>query len=146
LAGPVPGEGAEPPGSDSGSSSTLAPDLPWPPDQRVTLLDSGAVERTLVRMAREIVERNEGVDNLVVMGIHRRGVELAERIRATLEAEEGREIPFGTLDITLYRDDLETVGPRPLIGESSLPWRGWTAARWWWWTTSSSPAAPPGPP
>jgi pyrimidine operon attenuation protein / uracil phosphoribosyltransferase len=94
------------------------------PDQRVTLLDSTAVERTLVRMAREIAERNEGVDNLVVMGIHRRGVELAERIRATLEAEEGREIPFGTLDITLYRDDLETVGPRPLIGESSLPLEG----------------------
>ncbi len=92
--------------------------------QRVTLMDPVAVQRTLVRMAREIVERNEGVENLVVMGIHRRGVELADRIRGVLESEEGVTIPFGTLDITLYRDDLETVGPRPLVGESSLPMDG----------------------
>ncbi|TVR54055.1 MAG: bifunctional pyr operon transcriptional regulator/uracil phosphoribosyltransferase PyrR [Gemmatimonadales bacterium] len=92
--------------------------------QRVTLMDPVAVQRTLVRMAREIVERNEGVENLVVMGIHRRGVELADRIRGVLESEEGVKIPFGTLDITLYRDDLETVGPRPLVGESSLPMDG----------------------
>lgn len=94
-----------------------------PPQQRTTLLDQDAVERTLSRMAREIVERNDGTGNLVVMGIRRRGVELAERIRSALEAE-GEAIPFGVLDITLYRDDLQTVGPRPVVGESSLPLEG----------------------
>ncbi len=98
---------------------------PTPPDDsRVTLLDADAVDRVLARMAREIVERNEGTEGLVLLGIRRRGVELAERIRSSMEAEEGRAIPAGALDITLYRDDLGTVGPRPIIGESDLPLEG----------------------
>jgi pyrimidine operon attenuation protein / uracil phosphoribosyltransferase len=107
---------AGPPATPTGSQL-------MPSQQRTTLLDHGAVERTLSRMAREIVERNDGTGNLVVMGIRRRGVELAERIRSALEAE-GEAIPFGVLDITLYRDDLQTVGPRPVVGESSLPLEG----------------------
>ncbi len=94
------------------------------PEQRVTLMDSEAVARVLARMSREIVERNEGTDDLVLLGIRRRGVELAERIQAVMEAEEGVAIPSGALDITLYRDDLGTVGPRPVIGESTLPLEG----------------------
>lgn len=93
-------------------------------DERVTLLDQDAVERILARMAREIVERNDGIGNLVLLGIQRRGVQLAERIRETIEREEGGRIPAGALDITLYRDDLATVGPRPVVGESSLPMEG----------------------
>jgi pyrimidine operon attenuation protein / uracil phosphoribosyltransferase len=93
-------------------------------EEWITLMDSAAVDRALARMSREIVERNDGTEGLVVMGIHRRGVELAKRIREVLEAEEGVEIPYGELDITLYRDDLQTVGPRPIIGESSLPLTG----------------------
>jgi pyrimidine operon attenuation protein / uracil phosphoribosyltransferase len=92
--------------------------------EQVTLLDSDAMERALSRMAREIVERNEGTRNLVLLGIQRRGVELAERIRAEIEREEGVKISAGALDITFYRDDLATVGPRPVIGESSLPLEG----------------------
>lgn len=90
----------------------------------VTLMDEEAVRRALDRMAREIVERNDGTNDLVVLGIHRRGVELAERIGRRIEADVGVDVPAGTLDITLYRDDLETVGPRPIIGESSLPLEG----------------------
>lgn len=93
-------------------------------EDRVTLLDQDAVERALSRMAREVIERNEGTQGLVLLGIQRRGVELAKMIRTTIEEEEGVRIPTGALDITLYRDDLGTVGLRPLIGESTLPLEG----------------------
>lgn len=90
----------------------------------VTLMDEQSVERALARMAREIVERNEGPQGLVLLGIQRRGVELAKRIRETIEREEDVSISSGALDITLYRDDLATIGPRPVVGESSLPMEG----------------------
>lgn len=89
--------------------------------QRVCLLNVEAVERALSRMAKELVEKNGGSANLVLMGIHRRGVQLAALIKAEIEKAEGVEIPGGSLDITFYRDDLMTVGPRPIIGESELP-------------------------
>jgi pyrimidine operon attenuation protein/uracil phosphoribosyltransferase len=72
-------------------------------------------------MASEIVERCGGTENLVLVGIQRRGVELAARLRRLVEQAEGARIPVGKLDITLYRDDLQTVGPRPVVGETSLP-------------------------
>jgi pyrimidine operon attenuation protein/uracil phosphoribosyltransferase len=93
-------------------------------DERVTLLDQAGVERVLARMAHEIIERNSGIGRLIVLGIQRRGVELAERIRTLIEEEEGEKVLSGALDITLYRDDLGAVGPRPLVGESSLPMEG----------------------
>lgn len=89
--------------------------------QRVCLLDREAVERALSRMARELVEKNGGSDNLVLMGIHRRGVQLAALLKTEMEKAAGTEISAGSLDITFYRDDLMTVGPRPIIGESELP-------------------------
>ncbi len=92
--------------------------------ERTTLMDAAAVERVLGRMAREIVEKNAGARELVLLGIRRRGVELAERLRSLIEAEEGVEVGGGALDITLYRDDLMEVGPRPLVGESNLPMEG----------------------
>ena len=87
----------------------------------ITVMDERAVRRALARMAREIIERNAGVDGLVIVGIHRRGVELAERIAEEIEKSEGCEIPRGSLDITLYRDDLSVVGPRPVIGSTDIP-------------------------
>ncbi len=93
-------------------------------DAPVTLLDQSAVERALARMAREILERNEGTRDLVLLGIRRRGVELSERIRGFIEGEEGIEISSGAIDITLYRDDLAQIGPRPVVGESTLPMGG----------------------
>lgn len=91
------------------------------PPARTPLMDSAAVDRTLARMAREVVERAEGTDRLVLMGIHRRGTDLAARIRSEIRDAGGGEVPRGSLDITLYRDDLMAVGPRPVVGETELP-------------------------
>jgi len=89
--------------------------------RRQLLMDEPAVQRALARMAREIVERNAGVERLVLVGIQRRGIQLAERIAAEIERAEGRRPPTGSLDITLYRDDLMAIGPRPVVGETRLP-------------------------
>jgi pyrimidine operon attenuation protein/uracil phosphoribosyltransferase len=86
-----------------------------------TLLDARALARALQRMAVEILELGHGTTDLVLVGIQRRGVELAERLARLIEREEGVSVPRGALDITLYRDDLEVVGPRPVIGETRLP-------------------------
>ena len=72
-------------------------------------------------MADEIIERHDGIDGLVLVGIQRRGVQIAERIAAVILSREGAAIPLGALDITLYRDDLQTVGPRPMVGKTVLP-------------------------
>ncbi len=90
---------------------------------QTTVLDARAVARTLRRMADEIVELFDGTDDLVVVGIQRRGVQLSDRIAALIEEREGGTIPRGALDITLYRDDLQTVGPRPVVGATHLPWQ-----------------------
>jgi len=84
-------------------------------------MDDRAIARCLARMASEIVERARGTEQLVIVGIQRRGVELAERLVDLLSRTEGRAVPLGKLDITLYRDDLQSIGPRPVVGETSLP-------------------------
>lgn len=89
--------------------------------QRIRIMNGAAVQRALSRMAREIVEKNEGVRDLALMGIHRRGVELAQLLRTEIGKTELAEVPGGSLDITLYRDDLLHGGLRPVIGESQLP-------------------------
>lgn len=72
-------------------------------------------------MADEIVELNNGTDNLVIVGIQRRGVQLAAQIVSTIVDREKADVPQGALDITLYRDDLQTVGPRPVVGQTQIP-------------------------
>jgi pyrimidine operon attenuation protein/uracil phosphoribosyltransferase len=86
-----------------------------------SLLDTTAIGRTLVRMASEIVEKAGGTEQLVVVGIQRRGVELAERLAQLIEKAEGGKILRGKLDIALYRDDLQTLGPVPVVGATELP-------------------------
>jgi len=88
---------------------------------RTIILDARAMSRALQRMAVEVLELSHGTDDLVLIGIQRRGVELAERIAKLIEKDEGVVLPRGALDITLYRDDLETVGPKPVIGETRIP-------------------------
>lgn len=92
--------------------------------QRHLLMDERAVERTLARMARQIVERNQGVGQLALIGIQRRGVELAQRIADEIARAEEQRPAVGSLDITLYRDDLTAIGPRPVLGETRLPSAG----------------------
>src|SRR6185437_14162953 len=92
-----------------------------PRSDRTIILDARAMSRALQRMAVEVTELAHGTTDLVLIGIQRRGVELAERIAKLIEKDEGGGVPRGALDITLYRDDLETVGPKPVIGETRIP-------------------------
>jgi len=89
--------------------------------RRKQLLDHDAIAGALTRMAGEIVDQCNGVEGLLLVGIQRRGVELADRLASLIESAEGVTIPRGKLDITLYRDDLQTVGPSPVVGETVLP-------------------------
>jgi pyrimidine operon attenuation protein / uracil phosphoribosyltransferase len=98
----------------------IAPTMAAAPKQ-ATVLDARAFDRTLRRIADEIVELNNGTDNLVIVGIQRRGVQLAARIVSTIADRESATVPQGALDITLYRDDLQTVGPRPVVGQTRIP-------------------------
>jgi pyrimidine operon attenuation protein/uracil phosphoribosyltransferase len=84
------------------------------------LMSSSEIERTLVRLAHEIVEKNNGSDNLALVGIHRRGVPLAERLAKLIGTIEKRTIDVGTLDINFYRDDLTTRGLRPIVNPAAL--------------------------
>ncbi|MGH9577843.1 MAG: bifunctional pyr operon transcriptional regulator/uracil phosphoribosyltransferase PyrR, partial [Terriglobales bacterium] len=75
---------------------------------------------TLVRLAHEIVEKNNGVSNLGLVGIKRRGVPLAQRLAKFLQRIEKTRVPVGTLDISFYRDDLSTVGPKPVVQREAI--------------------------
>ncbi|MBI1723132.1 MAG: bifunctional pyr operon transcriptional regulator/uracil phosphoribosyltransferase PyrR [Gemmatimonadetes bacterium] len=92
-----------------------------PPEERQLLLDDRALARTLHRMAQDILRQTPDPTLLVLIGVQRRGVELAARLAGEARAQSGAEVPRGALDITLYRDDLEVVGPRPLVGPTHLP-------------------------
>jgi pyrimidine operon attenuation protein/uracil phosphoribosyltransferase len=88
---------------------------------KATILDAAEMARILRRMAVEIVESHRGVDRLMLVGIRTRGVPLAEALQAEIERAEGVKVPLGTLDITLYRDDLSLVAPKPVVKESRFP-------------------------
>ena len=81
--------------------------------EKAQIMSGSEIDRTLVRLAHEIVEKNNGVENLGLVGVKRRGVPLANRLSKLLGRIEKTDVPVGTLDITLYRDDLSTVGNRP---------------------------------
>jgi pyrimidine operon attenuation protein / uracil phosphoribosyltransferase len=87
------------------------------------VIDGQRMARSLARIAHEIVERNRGVEELAFAGIRSRGVPLAQRLAASLKQITGVDVPVGTLDITLYRDDLmrHAVGPQPLVRRTDIP-------------------------
>jgi pyrimidine operon attenuation protein/uracil phosphoribosyltransferase len=91
-----------------------------PTEDKDLLMSASEIQRTLVRLAHEVMEKNNGVDGLALVGIRRRGVPLAQRIAKVINQIEHTQIPVGSLDITLYRDDLSTVGPKPLVQKSDL--------------------------
>lgn len=95
-----------------------------PENNRIHVMDEADVQRAIARMAREIVERNGGTDGLTLMGIHRRGTQISDLLKEEIERAEGVELASGSLDITLYRDDLMAVGPRPVVNGSALPQQG----------------------
>ncbi|MFA4884675.1 MAG: bifunctional pyr operon transcriptional regulator/uracil phosphoribosyltransferase PyrR [Desulfotomaculaceae bacterium] len=89
--------------------------------EKAQILDKEGIRRSLTRIAHEIIERNNGTDNLTLVGIRRRGVPLAERLAERIRDFEGRMVPVGTLDITLYRDDLTTLAYQPLVRSTEIP-------------------------
>ena len=88
---------------------------------KTILMDEQAIFRALVRIAHEIVEKNKGVADVVLVGIRSRGVPLAERIADAIENIEGTRPPVGVLDITLYRDDLSTLSYQPIVRPTTMP-------------------------
>lgn len=86
-----------------------------------TVLSQLQMRRIIRRMAVELVEQNGGAEDLVLVGIRTRGVPMAERLAEELKALEGKNVPIGSLDITLYRDDLSTIAPQPVLKETTLP-------------------------
>ena len=88
--------------------------------QKAQLMSASDIERTLIRLAYEILERNQGLDGLGLVGIRRRGVPIAERLGKMIAKIEDKPVPVGTLDITFYRDDLSTLGPKPVVQPSEI--------------------------
>ena len=88
--------------------------------EKSQLMSASEIERTLVRVAHEIVEKNGGVSGLGLVGVRRRGVPLAERLAKLIGRIEHTPVPVGTLDITFYRDDLSTLGPKPVVQQSEI--------------------------
>jgi len=88
--------------------------------EKAQLMSASEMERTLVRLAHEILEKSGGVDGLGLVGIRRRGVPIAERLAKIIRQREKAPVPVGTLDITFYRDDLSTLGPKPVVQKSEV--------------------------
>ena len=86
----------------------------------IELMDSTQFDRSLKRIAMEIIERNKGAENIAIIGIRNRGVFLAEKIKNLIEETEKIEIPFGSIDITLYRDDFKEMTASPYVGGTEI--------------------------
>ena len=90
---------------------------------KANIMDENAMKRALRRIAHEIIEKNDGVDNLRLVGIQRRGVTLAKLLQEMIEQVEGVKLPLGVLDITFYRDDLSILSERPVVNATNLPFQ-----------------------
>jgi pyrimidine operon attenuation protein/uracil phosphoribosyltransferase len=98
------------------TSSTPKPRL----REKAQLMSASEIERTLVRLAHQIIEKNNGTERLALVGIKRRGIPLATRLSKMIERIENKPVPNGVLDITLYRDDLSTVDIKPVVHKSEI--------------------------
>ena len=87
---------------------------------KAQIMNSSDIDRTLVRLSHQIIEKNEGVKNLCLLGIKTRGVPIAQRIAANIEKIEGVKVPVGELDISLYRDDLSKINIDPVINQTNV--------------------------
>jgi len=89
--------------------------------EKAQIMDGAAIQRVLTRVAHEIVEKNKGTADLVLIGLRSRGVDLARRLSQRLKEIDGVDVPVGALDITLYRDDLGKGGPQPAVRRTEIP-------------------------
>jgi pyrimidine operon attenuation protein / uracil phosphoribosyltransferase len=103
-------------------SAAASPSAPTPSDRR-TVLEAADVSRALTRIAHEVLERNKGADDLVLLGIPSRGVPLAHRLAERITGVEGSEVPVGALDVTMYRDDLR-LHPARALEHTDVPPEG----------------------
>lgn len=87
---------------------------------KALIMDEKTIERAVTRTAHEILEKNRGTENLALLGIRTRGVPLAQRILRRIKEIEGVDLPFGILDITLYRDDLSTIAKLPIVNATQI--------------------------
>jgi pyrimidine operon attenuation protein/uracil phosphoribosyltransferase len=87
---------------------------------KTEIMDEKALDRALTRIAHEIIERNKGIEALVLLGIRTRGITLAARLRDKIRSIEGKELPVGSLDITNYRDDLKDMDEMPQSGSTDI--------------------------
>ncbi|PJI09910.1 MULTISPECIES: bifunctional pyr operon transcriptional regulator/uracil phosphoribosyltransferase PyrR [Clostridium] len=87
---------------------------------KAKILDDKAIKRTLTRIAHEIIEKNKGVDDVILVGIKRRGIPIANRIADIIEEIEGKRVLVGNVDITFYRDDLTTVSDKPIVSNEEV--------------------------
>ncbi|MCB9640221.1 MAG: bifunctional pyr operon transcriptional regulator/uracil phosphoribosyltransferase PyrR [Myxococcales bacterium] len=85
------------------------------------LMDEGEINRAVNRMAHEIIERSASLKDVVLVGVHTRGIPLAEHLSKLIHHYEGLEVPVGKLDITLYRDDLTEIGVQPIVRRTEVP-------------------------
>ena len=83
-------------------------------------MSASEIDRTLTRLAYEIIEKNNGTEGLALVGIRRRGVPLAQRLGQMIQRIEKQPVKVGTLDISLYRDDLSTLGPKPVVNKKEI--------------------------
>lgn len=88
--------------------------------EKAEIMDENGISRAITRIAHEIIEKNKGADDIVLIGIQRRGVPLARRIANKIKEVEGKEIPKGILDITFYRDDLSVLAEHPVINGTEI--------------------------
>jgi len=88
--------------------------------EKAQIMSASEIERTLIRLAHQILEKHNGVEDLALVGIRRRGVPLAQRLAKIIQRIEKKPILIGTLDITLYRDDLSTLGSKPTVQKTEM--------------------------
>jgi len=88
--------------------------------EKTQLMSSSEIERTLVRLAHEIIEKNNGAKDLGLVGIRQRGVPLAQRLAGIIQRIEKKPVPVGTLDVTPHRDDLSTIGPKAVVHKTEI--------------------------
>ncbi len=88
--------------------------------EKAHIMDASAMQRTLARIAHEILEKNKGTADLVIIGVRTRGAYLAERLASTIESIDGHLPPVGLLDITLYRDDLSSIAQQPVVHKTEI--------------------------
>src|SRR5512134_3166457 len=91
-----------------------------PTREKAQIMSASEIDRTLVRLAHEVLEKTEDLDKLAFIGIRRRGVPMAQRLARKIESLENIQVPVGILDIKLYRDDLSAVAERPVVSDTEI--------------------------